>query len=87
MAAPKSLRHRAHTGAEPQSRHVRLIEHVDFYFPCPVALLLEESNGVAGHENPLTGVAHKLDGVLGDLIGILAVRSGLDDVEGMIPDP
>src|SRR5579872_5261074 len=72
--------------AKPQLGHVQPIEHVDFHFPRPVALLLEDSNGVAGDERPLTSVAHELDGTLGELIGILAVRSGLDDVVGMIPD-
>src|SRR5258705_13437539 len=39
---------------------------------------------MAGDERLLTGVTHKLDGCVGDLKRILAVRSGLDDIEGMI---
>ncbi len=59
---------------------------MDSCFPRPVALFFEDPHGVAGNEDLLTGVANKLDSRLADLKRILAVRSGLDDLEGMIPD-
>ena len=59
---------------------------MDFRFPRVVALLFEDSYGMAGDEDLLTGVARQLDARIGDLIRILAVSSCLDDVEGMIPD-
>jgi hypothetical protein len=57
---------------------------MNFCLPRPVVLLFENSHGVAGDENFLARTAYKLDGRVGDLKRIFAVRSDLDDIKSVV---
>src|SRR5262245_22884397 len=61
-------------------------EHMNLGFPGPVALPLEDAHSVTGTERLLTVLAHQLHRTFGQLVGVLAVRAGLDDIEGVVPD-
>src|SRR5262245_28996916 len=62
------------------------VEHVDLGFPGAIALPLEDAHGVTDTERLLAVLAHQLHRRFGDLVSVLAVGTGLDDVEGVVPD-